>query len=121
AVFGLKALQSDSKSEFVQEPIGLEAMTSLEWLPYLKPFTFAGGASSFDRTMGNSDGFGRSNFLYTDEHGDKVMMDMKGAGTVYRIWFTGFDAVNAYIKIYFDGEETPRINMPVRDMVWGIK
>ena len=40
-------------------------------------------------------------------------------GTVYRIWFTGFDAAKDWIKVYFDGESTPRIDLPLRDLFSG--
>ncbi|MEO6891598.1 MAG: glycoside hydrolase family 172 protein [Ktedonobacteraceae bacterium] len=89
------------------EPYGLSALTSLDRLPYLKLDTMAGGQSSFDRSGGNGDS---GNFLYTDSNGDNVMLDLKGPGTVYRLWVTGF-ASNATIKVYFDGSTTPQINM----------
>lgn len=107
------------EAQAAAEPYGLDAMQQFERLPYLKLDTVAGGASSYDRDGGNDDGFGNSNFLYTDEHNDKVMLDLKGSGTIYRMWFTGYDQENAYVKIYFDGEETPRIDMKLKDMFSG--
>ena len=98
---------------------GLEAMSSIDRLPYLTPAAFAGMASSYDRSEGNSDGFGYSNFLYEDEQGDKVMLDLKGPGTINRMWFTGYDPIDAYIKVYFDGEETPRIHMLLSELFGG--
>ena len=89
------------------EPIGLSALTSLDRLHYLKLDTMAGGQSSFDRADQNKD---FNNFLYTDTSGDQVLLDLKGPGTVYRMWFTGF-ASDATIKVYFDGSSTPQINM----------
>lgn len=97
------------------EPTGLAAMTRFERLPYLKLDTLAAGQSSFDRTGGNAD---NCNFLYTNGT-EKVLLDLVGPGTVYRIWFTGFDPSKDYIKVYFDGETTPRINMMLRDVFSG--
>ncbi|MEV5025673.1 glycoside hydrolase family 172 protein [Paenibacillus sp. LPE1-1-1.1] len=108
-----------SRQGHAGEPYGLAAMSSFERLPYLQPYTLAGGASSYDRSEGNFDGFGESNFLYLDKHGDKVMLDLKGPGTIYRMWFTGFNPVDATIKIYFDGEVDPRVDMPLRDLLSG--
>lgn len=120
AAFGMRFLDSDEE-EAEPEAYGLEAMTSLDRLPYLNTASFAGMASSYDRSEGNSDGFGYSNFLYEDEHGDKVMLDLKGPGTIYRMWFTGYDPIEAYVKIYFDGEETPRIHMLLSELFSGSK
>ena len=97
------------------EPYGLNAMGQFERLPYLKLDTMAAGQSSFDRTGGNADA---GNFLYSDGT-NKVLLDLKGAGTVYRMWFTGFDPAVDYIQVYFDGESTPRINMLLNDLFSG--
>jgi len=97
------------------EPYGLDGMSQFARLPYLKLDTMAGGQSSFDRTGGNGD---FSNFLYT-ENGEKILLDLTGPGTVYRIWFTGFNQAKDYIKVYFDGETAPRINMLLADMFGG--
>ena len=85
------------------EPYGLAAMQQFDRLPYLKLDTMGGQQSSYDRTGGNSDGFGASNYLYIDSYGDKVMLDLKGPGAIYCLWFTGFDWNTANLKIYFDG------------------
>lgn len=117
ALFSLRL--TSPKEDQAPEPYGLDAMTGLDRLPYLKTAVFAGGASSYDRSDGNADGFGASNFLYQDEHGDKVMLDIRGPGTVYRMWFTGFDIAEAYVKVYFDGETEPRIHRPLRELFDG--
>jgi len=97
------------------EPYGLDAWQHFERLPYLKLDAQAGGQSSFDRNAHNGD---CSNFLYTNGT-EKVLLDENGPGTVYRIWFTGFDAAKDWIKVYFDGESTPRIDLPLRDLFSG--
>lgn len=99
------------------EPRGLDAITQFDRLPYLKFDTMEEGQSSFDRSGGNAD-FG--NFLYLDSDGtNKVLLDVNGPGVVYRLWFTGFNAANDYIRVYFDGETTPRINMLLNDLFAG--
>ena len=110
AVFGLPLFGASALSA---EPYGLSAMAQFERLPFLKTDTMAGGQSSFDRTGGNDD---TRKFLYTDVTGN-VMLDVKGPGTVYRIWCTGFGADT--IKIYFDGEATPRINTQLNNLFTG--
>ncbi|MDQ0058757.1 glycoside hydrolase family 172 protein [Paenibacillus harenae] len=120
AALGMRLLGLD-EDQAAPEAYGLEAMTSLERLPYLNTSTFAGMASSYDRSEGNSDGFGYSNFLYEDEHGDKVMLDLEGPGTIYRMWFTGYDPIEANVKVYFDGEETPRVHMLLSELFGGSK
>lgn len=97
------------------EPYGLDAMAHFDRLPYLKLDTMAAGQSSFDRTGGNGDW---GNYLYSDATGN-VMLDMKGPGTIYRFWTTGFDRQKNWIKFYFDGETTPRIDLPLREFFSG--
>ena len=103
------------------ESYGLGAMAQFERLPYLKLDTMAGQQSSFDRTGGNNDGWSpdATTFLYTDANGDKVLLDLIGPGTVYCMWFTAFDEANANLKVYFNGEVTPRINMLIKDLCAG--
>ena len=100
----------------VTEPYGLYGMAEFERLPYLKLDAMAGGASSFDRTAHNGD---FSQFLYTNGT-EKVLLDLKGPGTVDRIWFTGFNPERDWIKVYFDDEAQPRINRMLRDMFAGV-
>lgn len=47
-----------------------------------------------------------------------MLLDLVGAGTVYRLWVTGL-APAARIKFYFDGETTPRINLPLDTLFAG--
>ena len=97
------------------EPYGLDSMAQFARLPYLKLDTLAGGQSSFDRAAHNAD---FCQFLYTNG-AEKVLLDVVGPGTVYRLWFTGFNQASDNIKVYFDGETTPRINLLLRDMFNG--
>jgi hypothetical protein len=101
------------------EPYGLPALLAIERLAHLRRDTQAGQESSYDRTGGNRDGFGASNFLYVDGSGEKVMVDLAGPGTVYVLWFTGFDPATAWLKVYFDDEATPRLDRPLADLFAG--
>jgi hypothetical protein len=96
----------DLSATLTVEQSGLAALLQFDRLPYLRVNTTAGGQSSFDRTGGNRDW---NNFLYTDSHGDNVLLDLQGPGTVHRVWVTGFNRDTARIKIYFDGETMPRV------------
>jgi hypothetical protein len=101
---------------------GLPALYRLEQLPVRRPLTLAGGQSSYERdthgeSAGNDD---RDNFLYVSG-GEKVMLDQAGPGTVYRIWVTGFDAATAWLRVYFDGESAPRINLLLRELFSGTR
>jgi hypothetical protein len=98
------------------EQYGLAAMLQFEHLPFLRTNILAGGQSSYDRTGGNRD---FSNYLYTDANGDYVLCDLKGPGTIYRVWVTGFHRDIARIKFYFDGEATPRVDMLMNTLFAG--
>src|SRR5215218_6532130 len=101
---------------------GLPALYRLEQLPVRRPLTLAGGQSSYERdTQGESAGNDdRDNFLYLSG-GERVMLDQAGPGTVYRIWVTGFDAATAWLRVYFDGESAPRINLLLRELFSGTR
>ena len=101
---------------------GLPALYRLEQLAVRRPLTRAGGQSSYERdTQGESAGNDdRDNFLYVSG-GEKVMLDQAGPGTVYRIWVTGFDAATAWLRVYLDGESSPRINLLLRELFSGTR
>ena len=101
---------------------GLPAMTQLEQLPLVRLQTIAAGQSSFERdTHGTSSGNAdRDNFLYVTG-AEKVMLDQRGPGVVYRIWVTGFDPATAWLRVYFDGAAVPRINLLMRELFSGTR
>lgn len=84
---------------------GLEAITQLELLPYLRSDYIAMMESSRDPDGGNED---FRNFRYKDED-EYVFAKLTGPGIIDRIWFTGIDPADK-LYFYFDDEETPRIN-----------
>jgi hypothetical protein len=95
---------------------GLAAMTSLDTLPTLQTGLSTHGQSSYDRSGGNRD---YGNFL-ASVNGEKVMLNQNSPGVVYRIWVTDF-GTSDWIKVYFDGESTARINMKMSDFFSGTK
>lgn len=96
---------------------GLSAMTQFDRLPFIKIRERAGHQSSFDRSGGNND-FG--NVLYTLPNGERVLLDLKGPGCVYRLWFTGHTP-SASLRVYFDDEATARIDLTFADLFSGTR
>ncbi len=78
-------------------------------LPYFKDGVVK-EVSSFDRSGGNDDGFsGKSSFIRME--GDKfVIFDEQGPGCIYRVWSA--NPGKGRIQVFFDGEATPRIDIP---------
>ncbi len=80
--------------------------------------------SSYDRSGGNDDGFSGKYSVIRKENNKAVIADLKGAGTITRIWFpSGADYPegpmglrNKRIYIYLDGSKEPVIDMPVIEM-----
>ena len=87
---------------------GLAFAQDFAGLPYLKRGT---QALQFSSTDPNEDQFNDySHWLYTDKDSSAVLADIKGPGTIYRIWSTGNSGDTNRIKIYIDGERKPRID-----------
>lgn len=103
---------------------GLEGMAQLDRLPVLDPTVHVAGASSHGRDGSNSDS---SPYLEQDAKGRYVLMEAEGPGAIVRIWFTGpatsapmgNPAPAGNIQFLFDGEEKPRIDMPVAEFLSG--
>lgn len=75
--------------------------------------------SSHDRTGGNNDGFdGTYSYLRRDPNGEYVLSEEEGPGALVRMWWTAPDPAKQ-VRFYFDGEETPRIDIPVRELFTG--
>jgi len=69
--------------------------------------------SSFDRAGSNND---FNNFAGKSKNaGWVVLADLKGPGCIRRLWMTGSDPGHG-IRIYIDGEKTPRIDSTLDDL-----
>jgi D-arabinan exo alpha-(1,3)/(1,5)-arabinofuranosidase (non-reducing end) len=96
-------------------PVGAGALTAIDGLPLLQLDEWSRHASSYDRTGANTDWM---NGLGVDAAGDEILLDERGPGCVYRMWFTGF-AASDRIRVFFDDEPTPRIEMPLATFFGG--
>jgi hypothetical protein len=95
--------------------IGASALTDLAGLPFLRADEQARHASSYDRSGGNAD---YGNAYGVDADGNWILLDARGPGCVYRMWFTGFDAKDT-VNFTFDDEATPRLSVPLIDLFDG--
>lgn len=102
---------------------GPVALEDLDSLPLLREGTRAWQVSSFDRTGdlldANDD---RNTWLRLDTNGEFVLLDESGPGCVHRIWMTYSQeafVTNNRIRIYLDGETSPRVEMNVGDFFSG--
>lgn len=92
-------------------PYGLQLMALFDLLPVLRD-TRCVQDSSYDRSGGNGDA---GHFLSMD--GDTaVLADIRGPGCIYRFWSAN---ATGDLRIYFDGETTPRIACPMQDLFLG--
>src|SRR5829696_1961994 len=93
---------------------GIEEVYRLDALAAYKRSVAVGSVSSYDRTGGNDDGFSGKHSFVRREPGGLVIADLKGPGVVYRIWTP--TPTDDTVEFYFDGETTPRISLPFRDL-----
>lgn len=91
-------------------PVGFEAL-KLERLPELRDAQCF-QASSQDPTGGNDD---QGHFV-ARRGGTAVLANIAGPGCLYRIWSAN---PGGQVKIYFDGEKTPRVDAPFRELLAG--
>jgi hypothetical protein len=98
---------------------GATELHRLDLLPRFRDSIEVGSISSYDRTGGNDDGFsGKYSFVRKDTRG-LVLAELTGPGVVYRIWTpTPTDDV---MELYFDGESTPSIRLPFRELFTGLR
>lgn len=82
-------------------------------------------ASSCDRRSVSPDKPGwfanadASQYIRVEEksgHKENVMLDADGPGTIVRFWLTTFKR-NGILRIYFDGEKNPEIEIPAYDLM----
>lgn len=72
--------------------------------------------SSYDRTGANED---YNHFQGKTKDGQCILADLKGPGVISRFWFTGIEA-DKKIRLYFDGEKTPRFEFSWDDLRAGL-
>lgn len=101
-------------------PYGLDLLRNPENISQLRPLVRAGQVSSHAKDGLNLDGGheeddGQESYLYRNGP-NYVLLDERGPGTVTRLWFyyrdltRGGEYRNYRLKIFFDGEATPRVD-----------
>jgi hypothetical protein len=99
-----------------EEPRGAPALSAFDRLPYFKKGTEVKQVSSYRRDNGNPDN-SAFNYYRNPSAGGYVVLEEYAPGTLYRIWATELHGGN--IRIYFDGEPSPRINKSVTSFFSG--
>ncbi|MBV6520527.1 MAG: hypothetical protein MNPFHGCM_00643 [Gemmatimonadaceae bacterium] len=97
--------------------MGLSAYTRLYELPRLRQSIVIGNVSSHDPSGKNDDGFSGAHSFLRKEGDGLVIADIAGPGILYR-FFTPTPTEDS-IEFYFDGEERPRLKLPMRDLFSG--
>ncbi len=104
--------------------VGLEKLTAFSDIPYLDEGVYARQVSSTDRDGENDDGYyGKYSYLYVDQNNEYVLFDEINPGCIYRFWMTyAHNGVETnHLHIYFDGETSPRLDMPISQFFSGTK
>jgi D-arabinan exo alpha-(1,3)/(1,5)-arabinofuranosidase (non-reducing end) len=94
-------------------PVGLGTATDIAALPYQTLTARTMQLSSHDPAGGNEDGFFPPNHLYIDEHGEFVMFDQFGPGSIYRFQITHTWSFIYNMRVYVDDMEVPVIEGPL--------
>ncbi len=93
----------------------LQLLYQVDRLPQYIENSYVEQFSSYDRTGKNDDGFSGTYSFIRKEGDDLVIAEMKGPGVINRVRWAP-PATHDTIQFFFDGEQTPRINMPFIDM-----
>ena len=95
----------------------IDDLSRLDHLAQFRPFVKVGSFSSYDRTGGNDDGFS-GKYSFIRKEGDAlVVAELKGPGVITRIWTPTPN--DSPLEFLFDGEATPRIVLPFREIFEG--
>lgn len=113
AMIALLAAEAISQNRYRAE---LETLLCIDKLPAYENAEMA-QVSSFDPSGGNDDGFSGKHSYIRREQGELVIAELKGPGVINRIW-TPTPSTDS-IRFYFDGEKTPRINLPFIELFSG--
>jgi hypothetical protein len=100
-----------------QDGASIEDFYRIERLPQLRPFVKVGSFSSYDRTGGNDDGFSGKYSSLRQEGEALVIAELQGPGVITRIWTPTPN--DSPLEFFFDGEKTPRLLVPFRDLFKG--
>jgi hypothetical protein len=97
--------------------LGYEAFSRPDLLPAFRRSIHVGAVTSYDRTEGNDDGFS-GKYSFVRKEGDTlVLADLKGPGVITRIHTP--TPTDEPLEFYFDGEPTPRLVLPYRQLFTG--
>ena len=96
---------------------GWPELYRLDRLPAFKTSVEVASVSSYDRTGGNDDGFSGKYSFVREEPNGLVIADLQGPGIIYRIWTP--TPTEDLVDFYFDGENTPRLQVKFRDLFLG--
>jgi hypothetical protein len=100
-----------------QVEAGIDSFSRIEHLARSRPFVKVGSFSSYDRTGGNDDGFS-GKYSFIRKEGDAlVIAELEGPGIITRIWTPTPN--DSPMEFFFDGEATPRIVLPFREIFGG--
>ena len=95
----------------------MDDLIRLDHLARLRPFLKVGSFSSYDRTGGNDDGFSGKYSSIRKEGDALVIAELQGPGVITRIWTATPN--DSPLEFFFDGEATPRLVLPFRDIFEG--
>ena len=100
-----------------QTSLPFEDLYRIDHLARLRSFVKVGSFSSYDRTGGNDDGFS-GKYSFIRKEGDAlVIAELQGPGVITRIWTPTPN--DSPMEFFFDGEATPRLVLPFRDIFEG--
>ena len=109
-------------SALAEYPVGYKSYTAWDKLPQLRLGAESGLASSYDRTGDNNDWS-----WYEWPEGQIstettcTIKTIQGPGIIYRFWMPHIMADHGYVvRMYFDGESTPRIDTMSNTLLGGL-
>jgi hypothetical protein len=114
---GTASAATQSVPQEVPWSVGVDQIRRFDLLPAMRRTISIGAVTSYDRTGGNDDGFsGKYSFIRKEGDG-LVIADLKGPGCITRIHTP--TPTDDPLEFYFDGESTPRLRLPFRQLFTG--
>ncbi|MEZ4589283.1 MAG: glycoside hydrolase family 172 protein [Gemmatimonadales bacterium] len=96
---------------------GLRALARLDELALRRSPVQVGAVTSYDPSGKNDDGFSGAHSFLRKEGDGLVIADLVGPGVVTRIWTP--TPTDDPVEFYFDGEPSPRLRLPMRQLFLG--